>query len=375
MRSRGIRSEGIRSEGIRSEGVRSQGIWGRNARAIALGVIAVVGLAASALRADPQVEGTLVEVRLGSSLARQRAFESRTTDDLRGLAPERAERAILAWAISKGEWNGVRLDGQTVVLVVDSDGPLVQDSSIEAQSPRREPDVRSSVRRVVAIVGRNVSSRERRALLDLTESFAPDWAKRIDRVESREIRVRVPQHGADPHEADTHEPGQRGDDEPESADHEDDEHEDDEHEDDEHDDGDHEDESSESSTAGAASTATETPAKRLANCEILVGDGSAGTGSTGGTLRIRSTTIEHLHARSVGHEYCRGACAGDSSVPSLMGEGRRLERALPVDVRVGTVSASAVESPSRSGSRPARSGRAPLLQPDDCRIAIGSFQL
>ncbi len=96
------------------------------------------------------------------------------------------DQAILAWRVSKGEWNGVRLDGLSVVGVAKASGTL--GNPFENPLPAK----------AVLIVDEKATAEQREALKSFAQAMAGDLFKNIVRTEVAPINVEVDYHGEHP---------------------------------------------------------------------------------------------------------------------------------------------------------------------------------
>src|SRR5438874_5587965 len=87
------------------------------------------------------------------------------------------KEGILVWSVREGTWNGIKLDGLSVIAVVRTDGTL--------------GDVRYQPRtgRAVLIVDRMATATQREALADLARSMAGDLIKEVAEVRTAPMAV------------------------------------------------------------------------------------------------------------------------------------------------------------------------------------------
>lgn len=132
--------------------------------------LALLLLAASARAVrSAQIEGDYLEVR--------------TADVYTGPCFANAEvnlagkDAVLAWHVTKGSWNGTRLDGLTVVAVVRASATL--------GDPHADP----LPAKALVLVDERGTARQRAALADLARGLGGDLTKDTIRVQSSPIEV------------------------------------------------------------------------------------------------------------------------------------------------------------------------------------------
>ena len=95
-------------------------------------------------------------------------------------------QAILAWHVSKGEWNGVKLDGLSVVGVANAAGTL--GNPYEKQAPAK----------TVLIVDEKATAEQREALRSFAQNMAGNLLNNIIRTEIAPINVEVDYDGEHP---------------------------------------------------------------------------------------------------------------------------------------------------------------------------------
>ncbi|HKP11980.1 MAG TPA: DUF1326 domain-containing protein [Blastocatellia bacterium] len=93
------------------------------------------------------------------------------------------DQAILAWRVRQGEWNGVALDGLSVVGVVKAAATLGDQYNDPYPA------------KAVLIVDRNASAAQQKALVDLAQSMAGELLKNVVRVEVAPIELQVSNDG------------------------------------------------------------------------------------------------------------------------------------------------------------------------------------
>ena len=92
------------------------------------------------------------------------------------------DQAILAWRVNKGEWNGVSLDGLSVVGVVKANATLGD----QYNSPYPA--------KAVMIVDEKACDDQQKALVDMARTLAGDLLKNVVRIEVAPIRVELAGH-------------------------------------------------------------------------------------------------------------------------------------------------------------------------------------
>ncbi len=96
------------------------------------------------------------------------------------------DQAILAWRVSKGEWNGVRLDGLSVVGVAKASGTL--------GNPYENP----LPARTVLIVDQKASPAQREALKAFAHEMGGELFDHVVRTEVAPIKIDVQYYGEHP---------------------------------------------------------------------------------------------------------------------------------------------------------------------------------
>jgi hypothetical protein len=138
--------------------------------------IAAAVLAVAALPALASVTGDYVEVRSADVYTGPCFANSEV-----GLV---GNQAILAWHIDRGSWNGVKLDGRSVVAVVKANATL--------GDPFNSP----LPAKAVLIIDRQATPEQQQALKDMARSAAGPLVANVVRVEYADIRLqRGAQHG------------------------------------------------------------------------------------------------------------------------------------------------------------------------------------
>jgi hypothetical protein len=96
------------------------------------------------------------------------------------------DQAILAWRVSKGEWDGVKLDGLSIVGVAKASGTL--------GNPYENP----LPAKTVLIVDEKATAEQREALQSFARTMAGDLFKNVVRTEVAPISLEVDYHGEHP---------------------------------------------------------------------------------------------------------------------------------------------------------------------------------
>lgn len=114
-------------------------------------------------------------------------IESRSADVYTGPCFANAEadlvgnQAILGWRINQGEWNGVRLDGLSVVGVVRASGTL------------GDPHENPYPSKAVMIVDEHATAPQRAALISFAQHMSGKLLTDVVRVVSAPVQLDVPQ--------------------------------------------------------------------------------------------------------------------------------------------------------------------------------------
>ena len=138
-------------------------------------LVAVVGvffvLVASALPLSAAIKGDYVEVR-SADVYTGPCFAN-AEESLEG------KQAILAWKISQGSWQGVSLDGLSVVAVVKANATLgdIYHNPYPAKS--------------VLILDQRANSQQRRALVEFVKSAAGPLVKDVVRLDAAPITLEM----------------------------------------------------------------------------------------------------------------------------------------------------------------------------------------
>src|SRR5689334_1589722 len=93
------------------------------------------------------------------------------------------DQAILAWRVRQGEWNGVALDGLSVVGVVKAAATL--GDQYNDPYPARS----------VVIVDQKASAAQQKALVEMAQSMAGELLKNVVRVEVAPIEMQISNEG------------------------------------------------------------------------------------------------------------------------------------------------------------------------------------
>jgi hypothetical protein len=112
--------------------------------------------------------------------------EARTADVFTGPCFSNAEvfiygdRAVMAWKVTEGSWNGVDLRGLCVAAAVDGSTTFSQDQPEKATS--------------VLIVDSKADSRQREALIEMAKSLGGARLSRITQVTSARMSLKLEDH-------------------------------------------------------------------------------------------------------------------------------------------------------------------------------------
>lgn len=93
------------------------------------------------------------------------------------------DQAIMAWRVNKGEWNGVALEGLSVVGVVKAGATLGDEYSNPYPA------------KAVLIVDERASAEQRQALVGLAQAMAGELLRNVVRVEVAPIQLQVSHDG------------------------------------------------------------------------------------------------------------------------------------------------------------------------------------
>lgn len=134
-------------------------------------VLSSVFLASAALAfaGDPTIAGDYVEVRTADVYTGP-CFAN-------GEMNLTGQEAILAWRINQGQWQGVDLNGMSVVAVVKSNSTL------------GDPFAPDRTTRTVLVVDERADQAQKEALIDLAHSLARDLTSHVVAVKSAPIQL------------------------------------------------------------------------------------------------------------------------------------------------------------------------------------------
>jgi hypothetical protein len=93
------------------------------------------------------------------------------------------DQAILAWRVNKGEWNGVALEGLSVVGVVKAGATLGDEYSNPYPA------------KAVLIVDEKANAEQQKALVGLAQAMAGELLQNVVRVEVAPIQLQVSHNG------------------------------------------------------------------------------------------------------------------------------------------------------------------------------------
>lgn len=144
--------------------------------AISVSLVALTGLVQA-----QQIQGEYVETRSADVYTGPCFANSET-----GLL---GDQAILAWRVSKGSWNGVQLDGLSVVGVAKASGTIGDEYNSHYPA------------KAVLILDDRATSEQRAALRSFAQKMGGELLKDIVRVETAPIRLDVEYHGEHPNSA------------------------------------------------------------------------------------------------------------------------------------------------------------------------------
>lgn len=96
------------------------------------------------------------------------------------------DQAILAWRVSKGEWNGVKLDGLSVVGVAKASGTL------------GDPYGNPFPAKAILIVDEKATADQREALMGFAREMGGELLRNVVRTEIAPISLEVTHHGEHP---------------------------------------------------------------------------------------------------------------------------------------------------------------------------------
>jgi hypothetical protein len=140
-------------------------------RVLAAVVVVFFVLVASALPVSAGIKGDYVEVR-SADVYTGPCFAN-AEENLEG------KQAILAWKIAEGSWQGVSLDGLSVVAVVKANATLgdIYHNPYPAQS--------------VLILDQRANSQQRKALVEFVKSAAGPLVKNVVRLDAAPITLEM----------------------------------------------------------------------------------------------------------------------------------------------------------------------------------------
>jgi len=144
-------------------------------RLIAAAVVGLFLAAGLAVPVQAAIKGDYIEVR-GADVYTGPCFAN-SEMNLEG------KQAILAWKVTSGSWDGVPLDGLSVVAVVRANATL--GDRFEDPYPAK----------AILIVDVNATARQRTALADFARSMAGRLTENVVRVEALAIRLNTSEGG------------------------------------------------------------------------------------------------------------------------------------------------------------------------------------
>jgi Protein of unknown function (DUF1326) len=112
--------------------------------------------------------------------------EARTADVFTGPCFSNAEvfisgnRAVMAWKVTEGSWNGVDLRGLCVAAAVDGTTTFTEDQPEKAES--------------VLLVDANADARQREALVDMAKTLGGARLSRVAKVTSTHMSLKLEDH-------------------------------------------------------------------------------------------------------------------------------------------------------------------------------------
>jgi hypothetical protein len=115
--------------------------------------------------------------------------EARTADVFTGPCFSNAEmlitgdRAVMAWKVTEGSWQGVDLKGFCVAAAVEGDSTFSTDDPSKA--------------RAVLIVDSRADSRERHALIDLAKNLGGARLGRVELITAARMSLKLEEHAAE----------------------------------------------------------------------------------------------------------------------------------------------------------------------------------
>jgi hypothetical protein len=144
-------------------------------RIFALGSLVLAVLALAATGNAQHVSGDYIETRSADVWTGPCVANGEVNLD--------GNQAILAWRVRQGEWNGVALDGLSVVGVVKAAATLGDQYTDPYPA------------KAVMIVDQKASAAQQKALVDMAQSMAGELLKNVVRVEVAPIELQVSQAG------------------------------------------------------------------------------------------------------------------------------------------------------------------------------------
>jgi len=113
-------------------------------------------------------------------------IEARTADVYTGPCFSNAEvfitgdKAVMAWKVNEGKWNGVDVSGLTVAAAVKGNTTFSEDDPAQARS--------------VLIVDRSADARQREALIDMARTLGGDRLAKVVEVKSARMMLSIEEH-------------------------------------------------------------------------------------------------------------------------------------------------------------------------------------
>src|SRR6476646_248117 len=141
-------------------------------RKLMVSLVTLLGLSAFAAT-NPQIKGAYLETRSADVYVGQ-CFAN-------GEVNTAGQEAIVAWHISSGQWEGVSLDGLTVV------------GAIKAQATLGDPYGKPYPARSVLLVDRQATPEQRQALINFAQEMGGDLLRHVVRVVDAPIDMEVAQ--------------------------------------------------------------------------------------------------------------------------------------------------------------------------------------
>ena len=141
-------------------------------RKLMVSLVTLLGLSAFAAT-NPQITGAYLETRSADVYVGQ-CFAN-------GEVNTAGQEAIVAWHISSGQWEGVSLDGLTVV------------GAIKAQATLGDPYGKPYPARSVLLVDRQATPGQRQALINFAQEMGGELLRHVVRVVDAPIDMEVAQ--------------------------------------------------------------------------------------------------------------------------------------------------------------------------------------